>query len=197
MKSREKPSEEPELEDVLSDFDSRDLALQMTYQQYIEKPSQDRLHKVQQESDSLVGAFGQLVRKTLRGTDPIFVDDDKRNALVAMILVAANNEHSKCIGDYADVVELSTDEELAAAKTRLIECLNETPSLQNEIVYIDHVVSHLKDILSSDWDAIEAAVEERQSRLQARLLRGLGEAAKISTAVVVGLVVAEAIKRKH
>jgi hypothetical protein len=197
MKSREKPSEEPELEAVLSDFDNCDLALQMAYQQYIERPSQNRFHKVQQETDSLVGVFGHLVRKTLRGTDPIFVEDDKRNALVAMVLVAANNEHSKCIGDYADVVELSTDEELAAATTRLIECLSETPSLQDEGTYVDHVVSHLKDILSSDWDAIEAAVEERQSRLQARLLRGLGEAAKIATAVAVGLVVGEAVKRKH
>lgn len=194
--SRERPSEEPELETVLRDFDMCDQALQMAYQQFIEKPTRARRQKVMHETDHLCHAFGQLGRKVISGTDPLFVGDEQRDALIAMVLVTANNEHSRCLSDYTEEVELCTDAELAAEKARLIECFRETSSSEDAGAYADHVASHLGDILTSDWDLIEAILEERKDRVHMRVIRGLGEAAKIATAAAIGITVVEAIRRR-
>ncbi len=189
------PSPEPELEAVLEEFDTVDVMLQMAYARYIDRPTEARLQEVRGRCDDLIEAFANLLRETIMGSDPIF-DETSRNVLIVLVLATVNNEHAKCIAEYTDSVEVYSEDELARVKQGLVECLEDTPLYEGEAAYVSHVVSHLSDILESDWEAIETVLDEHRNRPHRRVLRQLGETAKIAAAAAVGVMIADRLRQR-
>lgn len=192
---------EPALGEVVAAIDQADIRLRMAYSHYIERPTAARMRNLTEDTEDLVGVFGNFVRAIVHSsTEPLPEHEsfEEMAAIIATALCDITEQHSTVLADYSKDIVLPTEQEKKDALVGLTELL-EDDAMESPAQLIDGAFARLKGVLESDMEVIEIVTAKKlwfRQQLAKEALSSVGTIAKISAGVVIGTIIADKLRRK-
>lgn len=182
------PHREPDLNELMSDFDEADTMLRMSYSRYCDKPSWQRMDDISRANAQLFDSFGEFLRKVMHDSTGV-IDAESRPAILATVLHDMAINHSDLVAEYSDAVLPSTDEQKKVALEVITDHLESHADSMSDLV--DAALEYFRQTMTTDMEVLERfIIEHAQSpkeRLKDQARQASVEVAKIGIGVVAAL----------
>ncbi len=193
------PYEVSSLDELIAEFDNKDIELQMAYSRYLDRPTAKKMLMISDTTANLFDELGKVLQKVIYDTGDSIEIVDEKVKIVASLLHGMNIKHSELLIDYTDAIILPTEDELSHVYGHLCDSLQGAIE-DSSSTFVDKALGHFQEVLDTDMEAVEYCAYEYADSLSRRiaekaLYAGM-DIVKVSGGVIIGMFIFNKLQKK-